>query len=182
MLLRILIIASLLVVSGDLLAKSPGVKTVPISVTLSGYVFPFNVDPDDIADRCSPPEDQCAWGIASFIGWGDISHLGESEFYAEHCSYGKLAEDVCVPDGTYGDGEITTIADNGDVLKGTYDNGVSTPPPDPIFEDVVTFIDGGTGRFTFASGGGVEIGTVDFSQMPPSFTIYMEGEIAYKRK
>ena len=38
----------------------------------------------------------------------------------------------------------------------------------------------GTGRFTHASGGGVEIGSVNFNDF--SFTVSMTGVIAYKKK
>lgn len=102
---------------------------------------------------------------------------------ASHCSYGVPVDAVCNPDGTYGEGSIVTYADNGDMLLGTYENGISTPPdPVAIFMDEVAFVDDGTGRFTFASGGGVEIGSVNFAETPPSFTLQMTGEIAYKKK
>ena len=48
--------------------------------------------------------------------------------------------------------------------------------------DEFTFVDGGTGRFTYAFGGGVEMGSVDFTQFPPPFTVQLMGEIAYKKK
>ena len=98
--------------------------------------------------------------------------------YAEHCSYGTIGFG---PDGTYGEGEFITIADNGDVLLGTYTNGVSLSGPPIIgFMDEVTYINGGTGRFTYASGGGVEMGSVNFNDF--SFTVQMTGVIAYKKK
>lgn len=176
---RILLIASLLVVSSDLLAKSPGEKTVPISGSFSGYVHQPSLD----VSGCSPPEGICAWAVMSFSGWGTMSHLGESQITASHCSYGVPDDTSCIPDGTYGEGSIITYADNGDILLGAYENGISTPPdPVAIFMDEVTFVDGGTGRFTFASGGGVEIGSVNFDETPPSFTLQMTGEIAYKKK
>jgi len=46
--------------------------------------------------------------------------------------------------------------------------------------DYLTFQDGGTGRFTFASGGGVEMGSVDFTDY--SFTVQMTGVISYGKK
>jgi hypothetical protein len=85
------------------------------------------------------------------------------------------------PDGTYGQGELTMIADNGDILYGTYTNGISlSDPPVVGFTDDFTFHDGGTGRFTFASGGGIDLGSVDFNDF--SFTMQMTGVIAYKKK
>lgn len=178
MLLKFLLITALLFLSFDALAKKPGGKTVPISGVVSGYLLGFNDDLEVIAERCNPPEGKFAWAVTSFEGWGEISHLGYSYLYAEHCSYGTIG---IGPDGTYGEGEITTIADNGDVLLGTYTDGVSLSPPPIIgFMDYFTFVDGGTGRFTYASGGGMEMGWVDFSDY--SFTVYMSGEIAYKKK
>ena len=183
MFMRFLICVGLLFSASDLEAKNPKNRTVPISGSISGYVLPFIDDLETIEERCSPPDSKCAWAIASFLGWGTLSHLGESELYAEHCSYGTLVESICNADGTYGEGEITAIASNGDVLKATYDNGTSTSPPIALFTDEFTFVDGGTGRFEQASGSGVEVGFVDFSgEMPPPFTVYMEGEIAYKKK
>ena len=46
--------------------------------------------------------------------------------------------------------------------------------------DYVTFQDGGTGRFTFATGGGVEMGLVDFNDF--SFKMQMTGTISYSKK
>ena len=178
MFLKILLITGVLLISADLLAKSPSEKTVPISGTMSGYLLGFNEDPEVIAARCNPPVGKFAWAVTSFECWGEISHLGYSYIYAEHCSYGT---EGIGPDGTYGEGEFTTVADNGDVLLGTYTNGVSLSPPPVIgFMDYFTFVNGGTGRFTFASGGGVEIGSVNFNDY--SFTLHMSGAIAYKRK
>ena len=178
MFLRILLVFALTLFSSELFAKDVGGKTVPISGVFSGYLLGFNEDPGFIADRCNPPDGKFAWAVTSFEGWGTMSHLGETYIYAEHCSYGTLADG---PDGTYGEGEITTVADNGDILLGTYTNGVSLSPPPLIgFMDYFTFVDGGTGRFTFASGGGVEMGVVDFNDF--SFTVQMTGVIAYKKK
>jgi hypothetical protein len=172
MILRILLIATLLVLSGDLCAMKVDGNTVPIHGVFQGYLLGFDVDPGAIADRCDPPAGKIVWGVVSFGGWGTLSHLGESYLYAEHCEY---------VDGTYGEGEITTSADNGDILMATYTNGMSLSPPPVIgFMDYVTFIDGGTGRFSFASGGGIEMGTTDLGD--GSFTLQITGVIAYSRK
>ena len=178
MFLRILLIVGLLGLSCEIVAKDVGDKTVPISGVFSGYLLGFNEDLGFIADRCDPPEGKFAWAVTSFEGWGTMSHLGESYMFAEHCSYGTFLDG---PDGTYGEGEITTIADNGDVLLGTYTDGMSLSPPPVIgFMDYVTFVNGGTGRFTYASGEGVEMGAVNFDDF--SFTVQMKGFIAYKKK
>jgi hypothetical protein len=94
------------------------------------------------------------------------------------CSYGTIK---IGQDGTFGEGEFYLIAANGDVLLGTYTNGVSLSGPPIIgFMDIVTYVDGGTGRFTYASGGGIELGSVNFNDF--SFTVNMTGVIAYKKK
>ncbi|NNK33678.1 MAG: hypothetical protein HKP02_11170 [Xanthomonadales bacterium] len=180
MLLRILLITGLLALSGDLMAKDPGGKTVPFSGVTSGYLLGFD---DTRVGECSPPAGKCAWAVTSFAGSGPLTHLGESELYAEHCSYGYPITEApfCEADGTYGEGTIRIIADNGDVLLGVYGNGISLPMPPFIgFVDQFEFVDGGTGRFTFASGGGEETGSVDFRDF--SFTVRMTGVIAYKKK
>ena len=178
MIFRLLLLVALLVFSSDILAKDAGSNTVPIASTFSGYLLGFDETPKVIAERCNPPEGKFAWAVTSFEGWGTASHLGESYMYAEHCSYGNFDTG---PDGTYGEGEFYTIADNGDVLLGTYTNGVSlSGPPIVGFMDYITYVDGGTGRFTHASGGGPEIGSVNFNDL--SFTVSMTGVIAYKKK
>jgi hypothetical protein len=178
MFLRILLVFGLTIFSSDLLAKDVGGKTVPISGFFSGYLLDFNVDPGVIADRCNPPDGKFAWAVTSFEGWGTMTHLGNSYMYADHCSYGIPGAG---PDGTYGEGEITVTASNGDILLATYTGGISFPSDTVIgFMDHFTFIDGGTGRFTFASGGGVDVGTVNFDDF--SFTIQMTGVIAYQKK
>jgi len=50
----------------------------------------------------------------------------------------------------------------------------------PTTKDDITFENGGAGRFTFASGGGVEMGAVDFNDY--SFTLQMTGVIAYSKR
>ena len=171
MFLRIALIIGLLVFSGELLAKDVGGKTVPISGIFSGYILGFNQNPDDMAGRCDPPEGKYAWSVTSFAGSGTMSHLGEVYWQADHCSYGI---EGFGPDGTYGEGEIEYIADNGDVLLGTYTNGMSTGSPPVVgIMHHSTFVDGGTGRFTYASGGVIEMGAVDFRDM--SMTVQMTG-------
>ena len=178
MIFRLLLLVVLLVFSSDIFAKDVGSKTVPIHSSFSGYLLAMDETPEVIAERCNPPEGKFAWAVTSFEGWGTASHLGESYMYADHCSYGIIGFG---PDGTYGEGEFYTIADNGDVLLGTYTNGVSLSGPPIIgFMDYITYVNGGTGRFTYASGGGLEMGSVNFNDF--SFTISMTGVIAYKKK
>ena len=160
-----------------------GNHPVPFFGNVSGFLGEFIDDPVQIAARCSVPDGKFGvWAIASFEGWGTITHLGQSHVIATHCSYlGLLPDGSIGPDGTYGQGELITTAANGDVLLGTYDNGVSYPEGSLImFMDEFTFVDGGTGRFTFASGAGVEIGSVDFGDF--TFTVEMSGVISYSKR
>ena len=147
-------------------------KELPFKGVFSGELLGFNEDAEDIEDRCDSPE--TTWAVTSFEGWGTATHLGRTYVYAEHCSYTTNG----VPDGTYGEGKLTMVAANGDILYGTYTGGVSLSGPPVIgFMDDFTFVDGGTGRFAFASSGGTEVGSVDVTDN--SFNVRMEGSIAY---
>ncbi len=146
----------------------------------AGMLLPFNFNPDDIAARCTEaPEGKVAWAIASFAGTGIGTHLGRHTIYAEHCSYRPV---FGPPDGTYGQGRITITAANGDVLLAEYENGTSyeEAPGLIVFMDEVTFVDGGTGRFTFASGSASELGTVNFFNA--TFTTEITGVINYSKR
>ncbi len=111
------------------------------------------------------------------MGWGPTTHMGMTFGFAEHCSYRPVDGP---PDGTYGQGTLILYAANGDILNATYDDGVSLSPAPVIqFMDYFTFHDGGTGRFTFASGGGVDIGAVDLRDF--SFSFQMAGVISYSK-
>ncbi|MDH3305895.1 MAG: hypothetical protein OEO77_00035 [Acidimicrobiia bacterium] len=141
-------------------------KELPFHAEFAGYLIGFNEDRDMIEARCADPDN--TWAITSFDGWGEATHLGPTYVYAEHCSY---------EDG-YGEGLLTMTADNGDVLKATYRDGVSLSGPPLIgFADYFTFTDGGSGRFVSASGGGVEQGVLNFTT--GAFSVYMEGTIVY---
>jgi len=132
----------------------------------------FDEDPELIATRCANPANTAR--VSTFSGWGDLTHLGYSHIVAEHCSYIE-------PLGTYGEGILTITADNGDILMATYGPGFSVIDPEllPIigFEDPFEFVDGGTGRFAEADGGGYEVGW--FHLGTNEFGVYMEGTIIY---
>lgn len=165
-------------------AGGGGKHALPFYGYMSGILGEFISDPEQIAVRCYVPEGKFGvWAIASFAGSGTVTHMGRSHVTATHCSYlGELPDGSIGPDGTYGQGELTTTAANGDVLLATYDNGISYPDLDGsiIFMDEFTFVDGGTGRFSLASGGGVEIGSVNFGD--GTFVVELSGMISYKRK
>ena len=177
---RLIIIAGIaILLSGTLYADKPHDKTLPFHGTLSGYLIAFNEDLGAIDDRCNPPAGQVAWAIASFEGWGDVTHLGWTHVYAEHCSY---RPEFGPPVGEYGEGTLRLTADNGDLLTGTYTDGTTNPQFDPIFYfmDYFTFDNGGNGRFNIALGEGVEVGSLDVSS--GAFTLEMTGVISYSKK
>ena len=178
---RLTIIAgtATILLSGNTFAVKPLDKELPFYGEFSGHLIGFNNDIDAITARCSPPVGQVAWAIASFEGWGDVTHLGWTHVYAEHCSY---RPEFGPPVGEYGEGTLRLTADNGDLLTGTYTDGTTNPQFDPIFYfmDYFTFDNGGDGRFNIALGEGVELGSLDVSS--GAFTLEMTGVISYSKK
>ena len=164
--------------------SNSGPTEVPFKGSFDGYLvamIDIFTDPEFVNMRCNdpanpPPAGKQAWAVAIFEGTGKATHLGRTQFYAEHCSYaGQFG-----PDGTYGQGLLTFVAANGDVLEMTYDNGISLSPPPVIeFIEIVTFRDGGTGRFEFASGLAIDIGTFDVRD--GSLRIDTVGRISFHR-
>jgi len=175
---KIVIIAGLIFLSGTLYADKPTDKALPFHGTIYGHLIDFNYDLAAIADRCNPPTGQDAWAIASFEGWGDVTHMGWTYAYFEHCSYKPEDGD---PVGVYDEGEFYMVANNGDTLTGTYVGGTTFPQP-PIFHfmDYFTFNDDGDGRFNFASGGGVDVGWLNMDT--GSLGIELRGVISYRKR
>ena len=174
---KIFLIAGLIFVSGNLVADKPDGKMLPFHGAFSGEITGFDENPEAIADRCDPPSGQVAWAIISFGGWGNATHMGKTYMSASHCSY--RPEDGA-PIGEYGEGILELTAANGAILTGTY-WGYTTlaEPPMFYFMDFFKFEDGGTGRFSYASGEGIDLGSVNFAD--GSFTIQMTGEISYSK-
>lgn len=161
------VVALLAFTAGPVVAK--GDQAVPFRATLWGNDVTFN--PVIPAGRCVEM-DGVADALTTFKISGYATHLGWVDVVAEHCSDFDTV--------TYGDGRLTITAANGAILKGTYTDGVSTaPPPVTGFRDDFAFVDGGTGRFAFASGGGTEVGLFDLNTLDTS--VYMEGVISYDK-
>jgi len=164
------------VMAAPVSAKKPDPTELPLMGEFSGRLIGFGAVEEGRCD--ATPEGKVAWAVTSFEGWGTATHLGKAYVYAEHCSY---ADEVTGPDGTYGQGQFKIVAANGDILYGTYTDGESlTPPPLVEFVDKFTFVNGGTGRFATASGGGVEMGIADLESGAANWQ--MEGVISYKRR
>jgi len=171
-------VAMLVLASAAPVTATQGDATeLPLKGDFSGQLIGFG---PVVGDRCDDsPAGKVAWAVTSFEGWGTVTHLGRTYVSAEHCSYSADGTPE-TGDGTYGEGELTMVAANGDVLYGTYTGGVSlSPPPVVDFQDFFTFVDGGTGRFATASGGGIEFGVVDLGDGSAAWR--MEGVISYKR-
>ena len=183
--MRKTLVAAFAVAAGTLLvaplsAGEKATKERAFFAESTGMLLPFNMDPEAIAARCPElPDGKVAWAIASFAGSGTGTHLGLHTIEASHCSYRPIDGP---PDGTYGQGEITIVAANGDVLLAEYDDGTSyeEAPGLIVFMDTVTFVDGGTGRFRFASGSASEMGTVNFMNF--TFTTEISGVIDYSKR
>lgn len=147
-----------------------GDQAVPFKGTLWGSEVTF--DPVIPAGRCVEMAG-VADALTTFRVSGYATHLGWVDVVAQHCSDFDTI--------TYGDGRLTITAANGDVLRGTYSHGISTaPPPLSGFQDDFTFVDGGTGRFAFASGGGTEVGVFDFDTSET--WVRMEGVLSFSKR
>jgi len=144
-------------------------------VPMKGFITSVESSFDPAAatdDRCPTIGGDVADVVSSFSGFGKATHLGKFTWESSHCtSFGG---------GFYGDGFMTIVAANGDILQGVYGDGLvlGGPPVAPIV-DQVTFVDGGTGRFAHASGGVSEVGTVDFTTF--QIALKWSGTIAYGR-
>jgi hypothetical protein len=161
------VVAILAFAAGPVTAK--GDHAVPFKATLWGNDVTFN--PVIPAGRCVEMAG-VADVLTSFKISGYANHLGWVDVVAEHCSDFDTF--------TYGDGRLTITAANGDILKGTYTLGrMTAPPPNSGFEDDFTFVNGGTGRFAVASGGGTEVGLFNLNTLDTS--VYMEGVISYDK-
>ena len=63
---KLILIAGIVLLSGDLFAKKVDGKTVPFHGVFAGYLLDFNENPEEIALLCDPPAGKAAWAITSF--------------------------------------------------------------------------------------------------------------------
>lgn len=160
------VMAILAFTAGPVVAEGDG--GVPFKGAMWGDDVTFGPVPDG---RCVEKAG-VADALTSFTGSGYATHMGWVELVAEHCSDFDT--------GTYGDGTLTITAANGDILRATYTGGITTAPcPLCGFQDDFAFVDGGTGRFAVASGGGTEVGVFNIGTL--DFWVRMEGVIWYDR-
>lgn len=97
---------------------------------------------------------RAALWVARFEMVGEAEGLGPVEGVAEHCTY-PPDEPGGAP--TYGEGVWHVTLETGEVIRGTYGDGLIPSPT--LFRDRFV-ITGGTGRFRGARGGGVEWGRI----------------------
>jgi hypothetical protein len=110
--------------------------------------------------------------LETFSGTGNATHLGS--FIAEQQHIINLLTTEVLQ------GTFTFTAANGDTVFGTY-SGLGTPLPSGLIQFEGSFtIDGGTGRFSEATGEGDMSGLIDASGFPTSATaaLTLEGTIS----
>ena len=103
----------------------------------------------------SGPGGPCAALRSDIAGGGHATHLGNFTTVQHHCF------DPADPTGAFTEGFYTFTGANGDTIFGTY-HGNLVPFAPPVFAIVGEFtIEGGTGRFVGATGGGTASGTLN---------------------
>lgn len=137
-------VAASLVVAAIISATTPAMAggMVPFRATFTG-------------NSTSGPGAPCAVLRSDIVGEGHATHLGNFTTVQHHCF------DPNDPSGAFTDGFYTFTGANGDTIFGTY-NGHLVPIAPPVFAIVGEFtIEGGTGRFVGAAGGGAASGTLN---------------------
>ena len=118
----------------------------------------------------SVPGFPCAVLRSDIVGGGHATHLGNFTTVQHHCF------DPEDPTGAFTEGFYTFTGANGDTIFGTY-HGNLVPFAFPVFAIVGEFtIEGGTGRFVGATGGGTASGTTNVATGVP--TLMLDGVIS----
>jgi hypothetical protein len=107
-------------------------------------------------------------------GTGQLTHLGRFTTAQSHCVDLTGADPLAFTQGIF-----TFTAANGDTIFGTY-SGRLVPTATPgLFEvDGMFTIEGGTGRFVNASGGGEAGGEVNLADPTLPATVIFDGRIS----
>src|SRR4051812_30057344 len=116
------------------------------------------------------PGAPCGALRSDITGGGQATHLGNFTTAQYHCF------DPADPTFAFTNGFYTFTAANGDTIFGSY-HGNLVPIAPPIFAVVGQFvIEGGTGRFVGATGGGPSSGTLNVATGAPS--VILSGTIS----
>ncbi|MEN8113611.1 MAG: hypothetical protein ABFS21_04420 [Actinomycetota bacterium] len=83
-------------------------------------------------------------GVRLTITEGRVTHMGSTEGWGKHCSH------LATGDLTRGNAVI--VAANGDELHFTYTGSITPLSPSTVRIDATQVVDGGTGRFSSATG------------------------------
>ena len=142
-----------------------------------GFDFVSNPTATSTFDgRC--PEG-ASW-LISFSGTGRGTHLGELAWTSSHCS---LVTSLNPPNVAVSSGRLQFVAANGDVLSESYVGvGGIVAEGDRLCVNTAATFDGGTGRFTDASGSALEHACWPASIQGPvihDLVIRSEGTVAF---
>jgi hypothetical protein len=154
-------------------------KELPFTVYITGYTdhfipagpnFPF--DSSLFGGRCSVLSN---W-VIGMAGSGEAARLGDITWSVEHCSQFTPTGPNMAGHGTYTDGLVTYVADNGDELYFTHTGSFDIVDGVSYITGTGT-ITGGTGRFAGASGTILESG---FQPLASDFLqVWNTGTIVY---
>ena len=154
----------------------PG-KQLGFTGYVQGFVTPvfapgFPFVRDTFGGRCSVPSDYMTF----WSGVGQSSHTGLIKAAGSDCDRINVVTGAL----TYGDGVIDEYGANGDHIYGTYTNGQGVLGGNIADEWTIV---GGTGRFTGATGSGVEqfilLAPPSFTGAPIPFINPWQGTISY---
>jgi hypothetical protein len=139
---------------------SPAVKQVPFKGSFNG------------TSTVAPG--RCAVLTNAISGTGQITHLGRFTTAQSHCIDPTGADPLAFTNGIF-----TFTAANGDTIFGTYSGDlVPTATPGLFQVDGVFTIEGGTGRFANASGGGEASGETNLADPAGPATVILDGSIS----
>lgn len=154
---------SLLVLAAAVVAVAGALLVTPAS---GGSSVPFHATFQFTATPAADPA-PCAELRFDVVGSGVATHLGRFDTVQHQCT--TSADPTAFTGGVY----VFTAA-NGDTIYGTYAGRfVPIPGSDEFRPDAHWTIDGGTGRFAGATGGGPVTGHA----LPTGGTVILDGTI-----
>jgi hypothetical protein len=117
---------------------------------------------------------RCAALTNAISGTGQITHLGHFTTAQSHCIDPTGADPLAFTDGVF-----TFTAANGETIFGTYSGRLVPTATLGLFQvDGGFTIEGGTGRFASASGGGDASGETNLADPAGPATVILDGSIS----